>query len=72
MRNASSCSSVLGVPNSSNAIRWHASLMQFVGMETTNYSPNCNIPPHDVQQGDGYKKLYFNSNEQVCQLLSNT
>ena len=30
-------------------------------METIDDSPNCNIPPDDVQQGDGDKKLYFDT-----------
>ena len=38
-----------------------AALMQFFGMETIHDSPNCNIPPDDVQQGNGDKKLYFDT-----------
>ena len=38
-----------------------AALMQFFGTETIDDSPNCNIPPDDVQQGDGDKKLYFDT-----------
>ena len=36
-----------------------AALMKFFGMEAKDDSPKCNIPPHDVVQGDGDKKLYF-------------
>ena len=48
-----------------------AALMQFFGMETIDDSPNCNIPPHDVLQGDGDKKLYLNTvmNKFVCEYL---
>lgn len=38
-----------------------AALLQFFQIETTEGSPKCNIPPHDVLHGDGDKELYFNT-----------
>ena len=35
--------------------------MQLFGMKTIDYSPSCNIPPHDVQQCNGDKKMYFDT-----------
>ncbi len=48
-----------------------AALMQFFGIQKIDDSPYCNILPHAVLQGDGNKKLYFNTvmNNFVCEYL---